>query len=395
MPATIQIVQINRAAAESLRRGHPWVWREAVVRKPSGTGTGDIVALTDSQGTQLGIGIFEANSPIAIRVWLVANGIKTEAEFSALFEKRLRSAIALRQQWVDASVTGKRLVHGEADGMPGIVIDAYEHVAVIRIDGEGPMGAVKRYKRLISDILGTAGFRTILQKVGHRFALFSGKETFDQVWFKEYGLGLCADLIQGQKTGAFLDQRENRRYVRSLVEQWARVHQRKPSVLNLFSYTGGFSLAAAVGGAADITSVDVAEGPLALSQQAFERNGLETSLHHIECLDVFVFLAKAKTMHRKWDIIVSDPPSFARSEKAVPQALKAYRNLHRACRDVLAPQGVLCASSCSSHVNAQRFLSTLEALDDARIVHMAGAGADHPVRPSWPEGQYLKFMVLQ
>jgi 23S rRNA (cytosine1962-C5)-methyltransferase len=198
------------------------------------------------------------------------------------------------------------------------------------------------------------------------------------------------DLARGQKTGAFLDQRENRRRVGALASG--------RRVLNLFSYAGGFSQRAAIGGATHVTSVDSAAAAHATAQASFRAAGLEPRAHAFVTADVFSFLADAKKKRERWDLVVSDPPSFAPNEKSVARALTAYRSLHRACADVLAPGGILCAASCSSHVPMELFLSTL---DDAatgsgtlRVVETHGPPADHPTVAAWPEGRYLKLVVL-
>jgi 23S rRNA (cytosine1962-C5)-methyltransferase len=169
-------------------------------------------------------------------------------------------------------------------------------------------------------------------------------------------------------------------------------------VLNLFSYAGGFSLRAAIGGAEKVTSVDIAAGAHATAQASFKAAGVDSRVHELVTSDVFTFLAEAKRARRTWDVVVSDPPSFAPSEKALPRAVQAYRSLHRACADVLADGGVFCAASCSSHVDASTFASTLDdaalGRGDLRLLRMDGPGEDHPTLPAWPEGRYLKFAVL-
>jgi 23S rRNA (cytosine1962-C5)-methyltransferase len=169
-------------------------------------------------------------------------------------------------------------------------------------------------------------------------------------------------------------------------------------VLNLFSYAGGFSLRAAIGGADKVTSVDIAAGAHATAQASFKLAGIDSRVHELVTSDVFAFLAEAKRTKRTWDVVISDPPSFAPNEKALPRAVQAYRSLHRACAEVLADGGVLCAASCSSHVDQATFAQTLDdtalGRTDLRLVRMDGPGEDHPTLPAWPEGRYLKFAVL-
>ncbi|HEX4446562.1 MAG TPA: class I SAM-dependent methyltransferase, partial [Polyangiaceae bacterium] len=223
-----------------------------------------------------------------------------------------------------------------------------------------------------------------------RLETLRGPAPPDTLEVEEHGVPFVVDLARGQKTGAFLDQRDNRRRVGELA--------RGRRVLNLFSYAGGFSLHAALGGAAHVTSVDVAAAAHATAQASFRAAGVEASAHTFVTADVRVFLDGARARGQSWDLIVSDPPSYAPSEKALPRALAAYRSLHGACAAVLAPGGIFCAASCSSHVDQAAFLSTLDdvALGDRElaVVELRGPGADHPALAAFPEGRYLKFAVL-
>jgi 23S rRNA (cytosine1962-C5)-methyltransferase len=207
---------------------------------------------------------------------------------------------------------------------------------------------------------------------------------------EEHGVPFVVDIARGQKTGAFLDQRDNRRRVGELA--------RGRRVLNLFSYTGGFALHAVLGGATHVTNVDVAAAAHASAQASFAAAMVDPALHSFAAADVRDFLEGARARGQTWDLIVSDPPSFASSERAVSRALSAYRALHRACAAVLAPGGILCASSCSSHVDALTFLRTLDdvTLDgrELTVLELRGAGPDHPTLAAFPEGRYLKFVIL-
>ncbi len=168
--------------------------------------------------------------------------------------------------------------------------------------------------------------------------------------------------------------------------------------MNLFSYAGGFSVAAALGGAAHVTSVDIAAAAHATAERSFSRNGLDPRDHAFVAADAFVFLERAAERGDRFDLVVSDPPSFAPSERAKPKALAAYAKLHAACAKVLGPAAIFCASSCSSHVTMEDFLSTLDAgalgSRDLRVLEAHGQPEDHPTLPAWPEGRYLKFVVL-
>jgi 23S rRNA (cytosine1962-C5)-methyltransferase len=280
--------------------------------------------------------------------------------------------------------------------MPGLVVDRYAAVAVARTDGDAMTSLAETAAEALWEPLRRLGVRTLVHRTGAKgeapkLAVLRGDPPPDTVRVREHGVPFVVDVAHGQKTGAFLDQRENRRRVGELA--------RGRRVLNLFSYAGGFSLHAALGGAAHVTSVDVAAAAHATAQASFRAAGVDPSAHAFVTADVRAFLDGARARGARWDLIVSDPPSYAPSERAVPRALTAYRGLHRACVDVLADDGVLCAASCSSHVDEAAFLATL---DDATlgsrtrvVIEVCGAGPDHPMLPAFPEGRYLKFAVLR
>jgi 23S rRNA (cytosine1962-C5)-methyltransferase len=385
-------LRITRTAAAAVRRGHPWVFREAILhgqqRKPA---TGDTVELTDEEGTFLGRGLYDAASPIAVRVFSAARGGALDA---TALGARVVQAVARRDGRFDAETTAYRLCNGEGDRVPGLVIDRYGDVAVLRLDTDAWTPHLPGLGRALAAPLQARGVRSLGLRVGgegKKLEPLEGPPPPDRVVVRERGMAMEVDLAHGQKTGAFLDQRENRARVRALARG-------KRHALNLFSYAGGFSIAAALGGAERVTSVDVAAAAHATAQRTFRANGVDPGAHTFVSADVFVFLDKAKARGERFDLIVSDPPSFAPSERALPRAIQAYRKLHAAAAGVLADGGVLCAASCSSHVDAEDFVATLDdtALGrrDLRLCDLFGQPEDHPSLPAWPEGRYLKFAVL-
>jgi 23S rRNA (cytosine1962-C5)-methyltransferase len=382
------------------------VWRLGVTRGDRDLEAGREVALTDSSGIDLGRGIYDPSSPIAVRVWSVGAPID-----EALFAARIEHAFALRARlFQDDGTTAYRLLHGEGDRVPGIVVDRYAHVAVMRADGAGAEALVVAFLPPLASALERMGVHTLaLRRTTRRqtrgtvalgaahetdapsFERLAGGDLPPTVAVAEHGVPFLVDLIKGQKTGAFLDQRENRRRVGKLAQG--------RTVLNLFSYAGGFSLFAVHGGATKVTSIDTSAAAHATAQASFRLAGHDPSRHDFVAADAFDFLEQAKRKGLRWDLVVSDPPSFAPSEKALPRALSAYRALHRACAEVLAPRGILCASSCSSHVDATAFASTLDdaalGRSDLSLLELYGPPPDHPTLASWPEGRYLKSAVLQ
>jgi 23S rRNA (cytosine1962-C5)-methyltransferase len=377
---------------DRIARGHPWVWREAVARGLDGTTPGEEVQLLAPDGSAVGRGLADPGSPIAVRVWTR----RRDPIDARLWRARAARACDRRARLFDGTRTNAfRVLHGEADRMPGLVVDRYGHVAVARADGDAAATKVAELAEALWPSLEAWGVRSLVLRAGAkghppRLEILRGAPPPDTVQVEEHGVPFVVDLAHGQKTGAFLDQRENRRRVGEL--------SRGRRVLNLFSYAGGFSLHAALGGATHVTSVDVASAAHGTAQASFRAAGLDPSAHAFVTADVRAFLQGAREQAKQWDLIVSDPPSFAPSEKALARALSAYRTLHGACAAVLAPGGVLCAASCSSHVDATAFLSTLDdgALGERElaVLDLTGAGPDHPTLPAFPEGRYLKFAVL-
>jgi len=384
-----EVVLRARTAPPGIAHGHPWVWREAIARGLESARAGEVVQVLAGDGTPVGRGLVDPASPIAVRLWTRGRSPLD----AALWEKRAQAAVALRARLFQRGDTDAyRVVHGEGDRMPGFVVDRYGPVAVVRTDGDAAAARVDDLVRAVSPAL---GLPTIVHRVSAKgeapqLVTLQGDAPPATLVVREHGMPFVVDLARGQKTGAFLDQRENRRRVRELA------HGRR--VLNLFSYAGGFSMAAALGGATHVTSVDVASAAHATAQASFRAAGLDPGAHTFVTADAFAFLDGARGRREKWDLVVSDPPSFAPSEKAVPRALSSYRKLHAACAAVLAPGGTFCAASCSSHVGAESFLSTLDdaalGRDDLRLLALHGAGPDHPTLPAFPEGRYLKFAVL-
>jgi 23S rRNA (cytosine1962-C5)-methyltransferase len=403
-------VTVSRQASDSARRGHPWIYASAVVHvssfsvsssssSSSPSGIGSIVRITGQDGNPIGWGIHDPHSPIAVRVWSTK---ATEELGPALFATRLRRAIAVRNAlFADGATTAHRLLNGEGDRTPGFVIDRYDSVAVLRIDGDAARAAAPALTRDLEPLLREIGITTLLERVpikgeAKEVRVRFGSEV-SRVEVREHGVPFVVDLVKGQKTGAFLDQRENRRRVGELVAR--RKHAGLGvRVLNLFSYTGGFSQRAALAGGT-VTSVDIAAPAHATAQESFRLAGLDPKAHTFASADAFAFLERAKTRGESWDVVISDPPSFAPSERAKPKAISAYRALHRACTAVLAPGGTFVAASCSSHISLEELTSTLDDItlerSDLRVLELHGSPPDHPTLPSFPEGRYLKLAILE
>ena len=386
MPS-VPTLSLSPRAAEPVRRGHPWVYREQL----QGSGQDGQEVRLASNGAVVAHGLASSAGPIAVRVW--THGDKPLGP--SLFRERLERAVALRvRAFEDGRTDCFRVVHGEGDRMPGLVVDRYGEACVVAIDDAAVRVRLPEILPLLGEAVRPLGVRTVLLRSGRgeakRVERVLGEPAQMRPTVREHGVPFVVDLEKGQKTGAFLDQRENRRRVGEL--------SRGRRVLNLFSYAGGFSLLAALGGATKVTSVDVAAQGHATAQESFKLAGVLPSSHEFVTQDCFAFLEQAAKKGRRWGVVVSDPPSFAPSAKSVPSAISAYRALHRACASVLEQGGIFCAASCSSHVTAEAFAATLDdatlETDTLRLLALHGAPCDHPTLPVFPEGRYLKFAVL-
>jgi 23S rRNA (cytosine1962-C5)-methyltransferase len=389
--AAMRDVRLVKDVRASIEAGHPWVYRDAVGRLDAAPG--ELVRLVDRDGSTLAAGYADEGT-IAIRI--VAR--KRSELDGDLLAHRLERARVTRSAFLGADTTAFRLCHGEGDRLPGLVIDVYEGWAVARFDSVGAerwILGVGGEAGLVTRILAVLpGLRGVLIRKGRGEAkevrLVHGEEPPELAEVREHGMKLLVDLRRGQKTGLFLDHRESRRRVRELA--------RGRRVLNLYGYTGGFSIAAGLGGAIEVDTVDVAEAALELARASWDRNALP-DVHRTYTEDVPRFLEMMRDAGRTFDLIVGDPPSFAPNEAAVPNAMRSYRALHRACLRLLAPAGLYLAASCSSHVGAERFDRTIrEAVEKVprhvRILERWGGAADHPRLPAFPEGDYLKCVLL-
>jgi 23S rRNA (cytosine1962-C5)-methyltransferase len=362
-------VRLRKELRRALGLGHPWVYRDALEPSDAAVGdlqAGEVVDVLDARGRLVARGLAD-DGPIAVRVWTTAD----EPLDEGLLARRIAAAAALRDRVVPAETNAYRLLHGEGDRVPGVVCDVYGVYAVLRLDGAGALAWRDRVARALEPALVARGVTTLLLRSGrgeHRrveavaVGRLAGAAPSEIIEVRERGMVLRADLVRGQKTGLFLDHRESRQLVREL--------SRGARVLNLYGYTGGFSAAAALGGARRVTTVDLAPEAVRLAEQTVARNAPGVA-HEAVAADVPAFLRAAAERGERWDVVVADPPSFAPREDAVPAALESYRRLHQACARVLAPGGLYLAASCSSHIDRAAFDGTLEAALGGTV----GAGA--------------------
>jgi 23S rRNA (cytosine1962-C5)-methyltransferase len=388
-------LELQRGLGRHLRAGHPWVFRKAVERLPR-IPPGSVVDLTEG-GKFVARGYFDPLSPIAVRVLTRDPREVIDGEF---FRRRVRSAWELRERLLDRTDTDSfRLVHGESDGLPGVVADLYAGTVVLKLYSAGLTPA----RGLLVEALRTLpGVRSVLGRdqladeeeddgrAGAR--LLWGVEPPDPVVILERGVRFGVDVRRGQKTGFFLDQRENRALVRRL--------SRGATVLNCFSYSGGFSVNAVLGGATRVFSVDQDADAIAMARDNFVRNGLDPNVHDFLAADVFRLLASFREEGRRFDIVILDPPAFAKSQRAVEAAIDGYASLNRQALEVVAPGGLLVTASCSARVTPEAFEGAVKEAGfkagvDLTLVEERYQPPDHPIRLQFPEGRYLKFLVLR
>lgn len=369
------LVELPHFLKKALAAGHPWVYRDHVPRgfsAPSGT------VVRVQAGGWRGYALWDERSPIALRVTS-----EVQPPDAAWVAARVRAAWELRESVRASKTSAYRWIFGEGDGLPGIVVDLYGAFAVIVTYADAVEPLVPW---VVEALLATTKLHGVLRR-RETVELVHGRKPPRDLIVEEHGVRLRANLFEGQKTGLFLDHRDNRRFIGGLAAG--------RRVLNLFSYSGGFSLHAALGGAERVTSVDAAPAAADDARANFELNGLDPDAHAFVVADVFEYLERDK---QRYDLVICDPPSFARSREQLPQALKAYLRLNAAGLRVAAPGALYAAASCTSQVGPEAFRETIaEAARRAKrrfqIVHDVGQPVDHPVFAGHLEGRYLKFVV--
>ena len=390
----MQTLYLKRGKDESLRRFHPWIFSGAVHHIDGQPAEGDLVRVVTADGDFIAIGHWQIGS-IAVRVLTFAD----EPIDAGFWQRRLACALDVR---VAMGIAGRednttfRLVHGEGDNLPGLVVDVYGRTAVVQAHSVGMhvcrheiAAALQQLDGLQLDNIYYKSETTLPFKadLGQENGFLAGGD-FDDVAI-ENGLRFHIDWLRGQKTGFFVDQRDNR----ALVEQYA--HGR--SVLNMFCYTGGFSVYAMRGGAEKVHSVDSSAKAIDLVNANVELNFPGDSRHEAFAEDAFKFLQQMED--DAYDLIILDPPAFAKHKDALRNALKGYTRLNLRAFEKIRPGGILFTFSCSQAVSKDQFRTavfTAAALSGrrVRILHQLHQPADHPINIYHPEGEYLKGLVL-
>ena len=389
-------IHVTPAAERALRSGHPWLFYQGIRKQSHAGQSGDLAVVFDAERRFLAIGLYDPDSPIRVKVLQHRQQATID---SAWFTERLHAAAAIRERLDTPQNNGYRLVHGESDGLPGLIVDRYADTLLLKVytaawlphlrDVIAGLEVVQPFERLVLRV--SRNVETVTARYGlHDGAILIGDALEGPVQFLENGLHFAADVVHGHKTGFFFDQRENR----------ARVRERSAGrrVLDMFAYSGGFSVYAAAGGAKSVTSVDVSAPALeaAAANVALNRKAASRHFHHdVVVEDAFACLERMCSDGQTFDMVIVDPPSFAKRATEVERALAAYARLARLALDVLEPGGVLVMASCSSRVTPDAFFQTVfDAARDAgrRLsdVERTGHALDHPI--TFPEGEYLKCL---
>ena len=399
---------------ESLKRFHPWVFSGAIAKvvldashKASEPQEGELVCVRSAANEVLGVGHWQIGS-IAVRI--LAFGL--EELPAAFWNDRIRAAYQVRNAigLIRPDNNTFRLIHGEGDFLPGLIVDVYADTAVVQAHSVGMhscrkeiaealVAEVPQVKNVYYKSDDTLPFKAEISepKVGYLVESLELKvERSSQVesgefWSTENGLSFRIDWLRGQKTGFFVDQRENR----ALVERYAKGKE----VLNMFCYTGGFSLYALRGGAKSVDSVDVSQKAIDLVNINVARNFPKATNHTAVAADAFEYLSKQKAEGKTYDLIILDPPAFAKHRDAVKNALRGYQRINAKAIEMIRPGGILFTFSCSQAVDKEAFrLAVFSAAAQVgrkvRILHQLHQPQDHPINIYHPEGEYLKGLVL-
>jgi 23S rRNA (cytosine1962-C5)-methyltransferase len=385
---------LKKGRERSLKRRHPWIFSGAV-EKASGK-SGETLEVRDIAGNPLALAAYSPDSQIRARVWTFDSSAAVDKGF---FKQRIQRAVELRERLPASKHTNAvRLIHGESDGLPGLVVDRYADVLVAQFLAAG----VERWREEILDLLvEVSGCEAVFERsdaevrklegLEPRTGFVRGNRNASRCPIVEHGLNFRVDVEQGQKTGFFLDQRENRQRVRALAAG--------REVLDGFSYTGGFAIAALAGGAKHVTAIESSADAIQIAKENLAANPLAAGGIEFVQADVFKHLRLLRDKGAKYDMIVLDPPKLAPTAAHAENAARAYKDVNLLALKLLAPRGLLATFSCSGGVPADLFQSivagaALDAGAEAKIIERFGAAADHPVALEFPEGDYLKGLLV-
>ena len=391
-------VRVTPDARRQIAAGHPWIFNESITSISHRGGVGDLAVIFDNDRNFVAIGLWDPSSPIRIRILHHGKPATIDADF---WGQHIRAAVERRASIGD-DTDGYRVLNGENDGFPGLVLDRYADTFALKlyspvwiphlrsvvatiVEELGPTALVLRLARTMAD--------HALHGLSEGVALV-GEPPIGPVMFRENGLRFEADVLHGQKTGHFLDQRDNRALVGSIAAGMR--------VLDVFAASGGFGIYAAAGGATRVTSVDQSEPALAAAERNFAHNAAEPNVRHCEhdsiVGDAYEVMDRLIQRRKHYDIVVVDPPSFAQRKSNVERALHAYGQLTQRAVQLTRPDGLLVQASCSSRITEQQFFATVRGSSqragyDLTEVRRTAHAIDHPV--SFAQGSYLKALFAR
>ncbi len=382
-------IKLTATAEKLVKQGHPWIFTDSIIKSNKEGQTGDVAVLFDNRRDKpFAIGLYDAQSPIRIKV-ISFSPAKPTIDF---FKEKIDKAYVLRQELLKTDTNSYRLLFGENDGFPGLIADVYDHVLVVKL-----YSAMwyPYFNDIIPLLVAVSGVETVVLRLSRNlqqqknYGLSDGQVVVgtlkkEVVFFKEHGINFSANVIQGHKTGYFLDHRLNRKRVGEMAKG--------KTVLDVFSYAGGFSIHALAGGASEVLSLDISKQALEVALQNGKLNA-STGTHKIYAVDAFEGLQQLITDRKKFDIVVIDPPSFAKRASEVNTAKNSYARLASLGAQLVHKRGTLILASCSSRVSAQQFFDISEStLRDTghsiKILDKTYHDTDHPI--AFPEGAYLK-----
>ena len=396
------IVKLKAGKERPLYRHHPWIYSNAIDRIDGKVYPGSTVHVVGHDGQFLGKGAYSPSSQIRVRIF---SWDEQEVIDHAFFKRRIAKALDHRKFWIK-NTNAIRLIFGESDGLPGLIVDQYDDTLVCQFLFAG----VEHWKdAIVAALAQQTGCKRIVERSDAAVRAREGLEPHvgallgelpaEPVHINECGVLYSVDVLQGHKTGFYIDQRDSRDLVSQLSFE--------KKVLNMFCYTGGFSLAALKGGASHVTSVDSSGEALAMAQKQMLLNGFDATRATWIDADAFGVLTQFRKEGKRFDLVVLDPPKFAPSSHHLDKALRAYKEINRAGMQLLKPGGLLFTFSCSGAVDSALFERTIsmacaEAIGHSedrsmefRIIKRLSSGLDHPLLASFPEGDYLKGLLLQ
>jgi 23S rRNA (cytosine1962-C5)-methyltransferase len=393
----MKTLQLNKGRESSLLRRHPWIFSGAIDKLTGSPAPGETIRVCDASGTLLGLAGYSPSSQIRARMWSFDGKESIDAAF---FERRLRAAIGRRQAMLnDPLRTGCRVVYGESDELPGLIVDRYGDFLVCQFLFAGVDAWKAEIVSLLHTLLPCRGIydrseAAVRQREGlpPEQGLLWGEMPPELVEINENGRLYGVSIAHGHKTGFYLDQYDNRELLRSFSAG--------RSVLNCFAYTGGFGIAALQGGASHVLNIDSSAPSLDLAAGNFRRNGFEDERYSFQCANAFELLRELKQAGRQFDIVVLDPPKFAETKAQFKRAARAYKDIALQGAALLSPGGLLVNFSCSGAIDLPLFQKiTADAVLDAgrtgQILHYMHQAADHPVGLPFPESLYLKGLVCR